>query len=248
MTEASKKHPLPREIEGEQEPGDEKRQKIDSSQSINGNQVLANTNTREAKNETPVRTSEIGISSPFFFSNGGGYNRMSGCCIGFPCLHFGFARRRSNFVADTNGDVGVSANYDVKDNDEDDGVAEGNMRQVSPVDVDSTKKLISEYLQYCSRYACPPNAGVLVALRFHLPTIRVSGGDSFHDSDLLALTELLLSNQNCNNILSYVRRLDFSVTGAKRFGRRFKGLVNLLSISQWNFLNTALFTDLIFCL
>ena len=70
---------------------------------------------------------------------------------------------------------------------------------------------------------CPPNAGILIAIRFNLPTLRISKGDSFHDSDVLALVEFLLHNDNCNNMLRHVRRIDLNAATAKRFERKMKG-------------------------
>ena len=66
--------------------------------------------------------------------------------------------------------------------------------QLVPVD------LVQQYTDFCDLYRCPPNAGILIAIRFNLPTLRISKGDSFHDSDVLALVEFLLHNDNCNNM------------------------------------------------
>jgi len=73
------------------------------------------------------------------------------------------------------------------------------------------ERIISEYLSACDLYGCRNrvNPGVLTALRFSLPALRVSG--SFHDADMLALCEILL--RYVNGPLRYIRRLDFSVAG-----------------------------------
>lgn len=78
----------------------------------------------------------------------------------------------------------------------------------------SAKVLINQYISYCRLYTTPGvrvNPGVLTALRFSLPHVRVSG--DFHDADMLALVDLLL--EHSNNSLKHIRRLDFSV-GSQR--------------------------------
>jgi len=87
-------------------------------------------------------------------------------------------------------------------------------------DGSTAENLIHQYISACHLYGAGDriNAGVLTTLRFSLPTLRVSG--SFHDADMLALSEILLPN--CNGLLSYIRRLDFSIASreGKLHGRR----------------------------
>ena len=75
----------------------------------------------------------------------------------------------------------------------------------------SIEQIIHEYTLACQIYGCSAriNPGVLTAIRFSLPTLRVSG--SFFDADMLALVEILL--KHCNGALSFIRRLDFSIAG-----------------------------------
>lgn len=63
----------------------------------------------------------------------------------------------------------------------------------------------------CRFYGCGDriNAGVLTTLRFSLPALRVSA--DFYNADMLALCEVLL--HHANGALSYIRRLDFSLSG-----------------------------------
>jgi len=73
----------------------------------------------------------------------------------------------------------------------------------------SIESILIEYSTYCYIYGIPHrlNPGVLTALRYSLPTIRVTG--NFFDVDMLALVELLL--HHCNGALRHVRRLDFTI-------------------------------------
>lgn len=73
----------------------------------------------------------------------------------------------------------------------------------------SIESILIEYSTYCHIYGIPHrlNPGVLTALRYSLPTIRVTG--NFFDVDMLALVELLL--HHCNGALRHVRRLDFTI-------------------------------------
>jgi len=75
------------------------------------------------------------------------------------------------------------------------------------------ENLIVNYLACCKLYSCDPNAGVLTALRYSLPTLRVSS--NFHDQDMLSLCELLLHHSN--HALRHIARLDF--TPATKEGR-----------------------------
>ena len=80
----------------------------------------------------------------------------------------------------------------------------------------SVESIMGEYMALCQFYKIPYNAGVLSTLRFSLPCLRVTG--SFHDLDMLAVTELLLHHSNTT--LRYISRLDFSI--ASKEGRQFK--------------------------
>jgi hemolysin III len=79
--------------------------------------------------------------------------------------------------------------------------------------------ILVEYAAACRVYGTHHrvNPGVLAAIRFSLPTLRVSGG--FFDADMLALAEVLL--RHVNGPLRHVRRLDFTVAG--REGREWGG-------------------------
>lgn len=70
----------------------------------------------------------------------------------------------------------------------------------------TTEQILHEYVAACQLYHVKPNSGVLATFRFHLPSMRVAG--PFHDTEMLALTEILL--RYINGPLSYIRRLDFS--------------------------------------
>jgi hemolysin III len=78
-----------------------------------------------------------------------------------------------------------------------------------------TESIIGEYIAACRMYGCADriNAGVLTTFRFSLPSLRVSG--SFHDADMLALTEVLL--RHANGALNFIQRLDFTI--ASKEGR-----------------------------
>jgi len=97
--------------------------------------------------------------------------------------------------------------------------------------------VLSEYVSACRFYGCGDriNSGVLTALRFQLPAVRVS--ESFHDADMLALGEILF--RHCNGALKYVQRLDFSISstqgkkeGAKFCGFRSHGAFTLSKVLQ----------------
>ena len=79
--------------------------------------------------------------------------------------------------------------------------------------------ILVEYAAACRVYGTHHrvNPGVLAAIRFSLPTLRVSG--NFFDADMLALAEVLL--RHVNGPLRHVRRLDFTVAG--REGREWGG-------------------------
>ena len=74
-------------------------------------------------------------------------------------------------------------------------------------DMPTIEGLLGEYMCLCQFYQVPYNAGIVATLRFSLPSLRVSG--SFHDLDMMALTELLM--RHANGRLRYIHRLDFTV-------------------------------------
>jgi len=80
------------------------------------------------------------------------------------------------------------------------------------------EKLLGEYMTLCQFYKVPYNSGVLTTIRYRLPSLRV--GESFHDTDMLALTEFLL--RHANKALSYIRRLDFTIPGKE--GKRQRSM------------------------
>ena len=83
------------------------------------------------------------------------------------------------------------------------------MTQTSVAHHSTVESVLSEYIAACRFYGATANAGILTSLRFALPCWRTS--DTFHDTDMLALCEVLL--RHCNGPLRYVKRLDFSVSG-----------------------------------
>jgi|AntRauTorckE5430_2_1112549.scaffolds.fasta_scaffold05571_1 hypothetical protein len=88
------------------------------------------------------------------------------------------------------------------------------LESIPPSPRSHTLPIMQEYLTATQMYGCKDvNPGVLTALRFSLPTLRVSG--SFHDADMLALAEVLF--RHCNGALKHIQRLDFSIAG--RFGK-----------------------------
>jgi len=88
------------------------------------------------------------------------------------------------------------------------------LESIRPSPRSHTLTIMQEYLTATQMYGCKDvNPGVLTALRFSLPTLRVAG--SFHDADMLALAEVLF--RHCNGALKHIRRLDFSIAG--RFGK-----------------------------
>jgi len=112
------------------------------------------------------------------------------------------------------------------------------LQTIPPTPQPHTNPIMQEYISTTQIYGCRNvNAGVLTALRFSLPTLRVSG--SFHDSDMLALSEILF--RHCNGSLSHIKRLDFSVAsregklhGKKGFGSHGAfTLSRVLCISQY---------------
>ena len=99
--------------------------------------------------------------------------------------------------------------------------------------------IMKDYMDACRFYGGSPtpdrsfNAGILTTLRFSLPSLRASG--SFHDADMLALCEILL--QYGNGPLSYIKRLDFSVSSKEgklhgRTGFRSHGALTLSKVLQ----------------
>lgn len=89
------------------------------------------------------------------------------------------------------------------------GSINGNKAKEEQAEVISIGSILIEYSTNCHIYGIPHrlNPGVLTALRYSLPTIRVTG--NFFDVDMLALVELLL--HHCNGALKHVRRLDFTI-------------------------------------
>ena len=73
--------------------------------------------------------------------------------------------------------------------------------------------IIGEYMCFCRFYNVPFNSGILTTIRFSSPSLRPTG--SFHDTDMLALVELLL--RHGNGALKHITRLDFSI--ASKEGR-----------------------------
>ena len=84
---------------------------------------------------------------------------------------------------------------------------------------------IGEYMCFCRFYKVHYNSGILTALRFSTPSLRPSG--AFHDSDMLALTEMLL--RHANGALRHVTRVDFSIVGKEGRHERNKKLVGFTS-------------------
>ncbi|KAL3826249.1 hypothetical protein ACHAXA_006277 [Cyclostephanos tholiformis] len=84
------------------------------------------------------------------------------------------------------------------------------------------ERILVEYAEACRIYGIPyrVNPGVLTALRYSLPTLRVSG--NFFDADMLALSEILL--RHCNGSLSHIRRLDFTIAGREGGDRGGHGM------------------------
>ncbi len=89
----------------------------------------------------------------------------------------------------------------------------------------SIETMIAEYMCFCRFYKVHYNAGILTNLRFSAPSLRPSG--AFHDSDMLALVELLL--RHANGALKHVIRLDFSVVGKEGKHERNHKLIGFTS-------------------
>jgi len=102
---------------------------------------------------------------------------------------------------------------------------------IPPTPKDHTRSLLQEYIAATHMYGCAQiNPGVMTAIRFSLPTLRVSG--SFHDSDMLALCEVLF--RHCNGALYHIQRLDFSIAGryGKLHGRKGFGSHGAFTLSR----------------
>jgi len=111
------------------------------------------------------------------------------------------------------------------------GVRGTHLEYIPPSPKDHTLPILQEYMTSTQMYGCRHvNPGVLTAFRFSLPTLRVSG--SFHDSDMLALAEILF--RHCNGALSHIRRLDFSIAGryGKLHGRKGFGSHGAFTLSR----------------
>ena len=85
--------------------------------------------------------------------------------------------------------------------------------------------VVGEYMCFCKFYKVHYNSGIITALRFGSPCLRPSG--AFHDSDMLAVVELLL--RHANGALRHVARLDFSVAGKEGKHERNNRLVGFTS-------------------
>jgi hypothetical protein len=97
------------------------------------------------------------------------------------------------------------------------------------------ESIIMEYMAACRFFGVGHrvNAGVLTTFRFSLPSLRVSG--SFHDADMLALSEVLL--RYGNGPLKYIKRLDFSLSSKEgklhgKAGFRSHGALTLSKVLQ----------------
>jgi hypothetical protein len=102
---------------------------------------------------------------------------------------------------------------------------------IPPTPQTHTNPIMQEYISTTQIYGCKHiNAGVLTTIRFSLPTLRVSG--SFHDSDMLALSEILF--RHCNTSLKHIKRLDFSVASreGKLHGKRGFGSHGAFTLSR----------------
>lgn len=102
---------------------------------------------------------------------------------------------------------------------------------IPPTPKDHTLSILQEYIAATHMYGCAQiNPGVMTAIRFSLPTLRVSG--SFHDSDMLALCEVLF--RHCNGALYHIQRLDFSIAGryGKLHGRKGFGSHGAFTLSR----------------
>jgi hypothetical protein len=105
------------------------------------------------------------------------------------------------------------------------------LESIPPSPRDHTLQILQEYMTSTQMYGCRHvNAGVITALRFSLPILRVAG--SFHDSDMLALAEILF--RHCNGALSHIQRLDFSIAGryGKLHGRKGFGSHGAFTLSR----------------
>lgn len=105
------------------------------------------------------------------------------------------------------------------------------LESIPPSPRDHTLQILHEYMTSTQLYGCRHvNAGVITALRFSLPTLRVAG--SFHDADMLALAEILF--RHCNGALSHIKRLDFSIAGryGKLHGRKGFGSHGAFTLSR----------------
>jgi hemolysin III len=105
----------------------------------------------------------------------------------------------------------------------------------APNNVKCVEQIITDYIAACRFYGCGDriNAGVLTTIRFSLPSLRLSGG--FHDADMLALSEIMF--RHANNALSFIHRLDFSLSSKEghlhgRAGFRSHGALALAKILQ----------------
>ena len=89
----------------------------------------------------------------------------------------------------------------------------------------TVETIVGEYMCFCRFYKVHYNSGILTALRFASPSFRPSG--AFHDTDMLALVELLL--RHANGALKHVSRLDFTIAGKQGRHERNNKLVGFSS-------------------
>jgi hypothetical protein len=89
----------------------------------------------------------------------------------------------------------------------------------------TVETLVGEYMCFCKFYNVHYNSGILTALRFPSPSLRPSG--AFHDTDMLALVEVLL--RHANGALKHITRLDFSIPGKQGRHERNNKLIGFTS-------------------
>lgn len=163
-----------------------------SSSSNNNNQTLLSTATMPfiMNNNMPY---SMRVLSPLLF-----LSSPYGCCANSSCrLHTESVFHTDKEKNDTNGNLECLP------------APTAAPTVASMLQTDNSSPIVQLFQTYysaCALYNCSPNAGVLAAIRFSLPSLRVSG--SFHDADMLALSEIFISNTA--PLLHHVKRLDFS--------------------------------------
>jgi len=98
-------------------------------------------------------------------------------------------------------------------------------KNLEPQQPGTIETLIGEYMCFCKFYKVHYNCGILTALRFSSPSLRPSG--AFHDTDMLALVEMLL--RHGNGALRHVTRLDFSIASKQGRHERNNKLIGFTS-------------------